>query len=455
MVNSTNSCKLCPSSCTNCKIINNITTCTLCSAGTYLDTASGLCRSCPNGAATCDNIQITTCIVGYYLVSPIVCLPCVANCQQCSTADCFLCNQGYYKNSSGGCVACNSSLSCQGCTSISACTSCASGFYLTTTAPRKCLSCSTNCLTCTSSACTICAPGYYRASGICQKGTTIEKCQTYNSSISCSACVSGFYLYNGQCLPCSSNCLTCTGSTFGDCQVCQTGFTLYNLMCLPVNYLTSKSYQLYYHLPGFASSFSGGTLSTCVESVYIGKSISFSLQELAASSVLVTWKLYIFDSNSATSYTITINSQPSTLYNATSTLSSICGDASADLYHIQTTTFTNIQSNNTLLFFSNLTLAIAEVNVVCIRCTSLCAVCTQTLCTKCVLDALLTQEDSCVYACATSYYTYQQNKTCLTLCPATTYSVQSNLSCLPCVLPCMTCNSSITCLSCVIGYYLY
>lgn len=324
-----------------------------------MDTASGLCRNCPNGAATCDNIQITTCLVGYYLVSPIVCLPCVANCQQCSTADCFLCNQGYYKNASGGCQQCNSSLNCQGCTSLASCSSCPSGYYLTTTSPRKCLTCSANCSTCTSSACTLCVPGYYLSSGSCQKALTIEKCQAYNSQSVCSACANGYYLANGQCLPCSSNCLTCSGSSFGSCMTCQTGFTLYNLMCLPVNYLTSKSYQLYYHLPGFANMFSGGSLATCVESVYSGNSISLTLKDLASSSISVTWKLYILDSVSPTTYTVTQNTQPSISYSATSALSNICGSSGSELYHVQTTTFKNIESSNALVFASTSTLAIA------------------------------------------------------------------------------------------------
>lgn len=82
-------------------------------------------------------------------------------------------------------------------------------------------------------------------------------------------------------------------------------------------------------------------------------------------------------------------------------------------------------------------------------------VCTTTTCSKCSLATLLTQEDTCVFACSNSYYTYAANSSCLPVCPSRTYPVSSSLICVDCSAPCYTCTSNISCLSCVGGFYLY
>jgi hypothetical protein len=328
---------LCSDRCTTCTILNNITTCTLCSTGSYLDSLTGLCLLCASGAYSCDSLQITACAVGYYQVSPIVCLPCISNCQSCSTSQCSVCNTGYYKNTSGSCLPCNTSLSCLTCVTNTTCASCAGGFYLTTTTPRKCLACAVNCVTCTSTVCSQCSPGFYLNSGTCSAvSLTTIQCSVYSTSNTCTACSNGYYLLNNSCLPCSSNCLTCIGSTFGQCVTCQTGFTLYNMMCLPINFPTSASYRLYYHLPGYAQLFSGGSLSTCLESVYLGNSISLNLSNLAASSITVRWKVYLLDVTTSTvSYNISFNSISVDNLTTSTFVSSICSNSSPEFYDQQ------------------------------------------------------------------------------------------------------------------------
>ena len=124
-----------------------------------------------------------------------------------------------------------------------------------------------NCNTCSSansSLCIQCQTGYYLVNSNCLISTSlVSNCDTYNNNNNCSSCLSGYYLINNQCLPCSMNCLVCTAGDFGSCSICASGYTLFNLICLPNNFITTNSYQLYYHIPAYLRYFSGGALQTC------------------------------------------------------------------------------------------------------------------------------------------------------------------------------------------------
>ena len=50
-----NKCQLCGYKCNQCTVVNSITKCSSCADGTYLDTNSLTCASCPSGAKTCAN----------------------------------------------------------------------------------------------------------------------------------------------------------------------------------------------------------------------------------------------------------------------------------------------------------------------------------------------------------------------------------------------------------------
>lgn len=72
-------------------------------------------------------------------------------------------------------------------------------------------------------------------------------------------------------------------------------------------------------------------------------------------------------------------------------------------------------------------------------------------CYACITPYLL-QLVTCVTICDAGFYLY--GETCVLSCPTQTYSIQSSYECQTCVVPCLTCTSSNSCLSCVAGYFL-
>lgn len=71
------------------------------------------------------------------------------------------------------------------------------------------------------------------------------------------------------------------------------------------------------------------------------------------------------------------------------------------------------------------------------------------------LSPYLLQFSKCLKDCDSGLYEYTQNRTCYLTCPNGTYPIQSQYKCSSCVGNCLTCSSSIVCLSCKAGFYLY
>jgi hypothetical protein len=53
MTSTNTACKPCDYKCTKCQVINNISKCSLCDDGAYLDSTTSSCKLCPVGAKTC------------------------------------------------------------------------------------------------------------------------------------------------------------------------------------------------------------------------------------------------------------------------------------------------------------------------------------------------------------------------------------------------------------------
>lgn len=119
----------------------------------------------------------------------------VSNCQTCpvSSSQCTQCNTGFRLASSTSCVQCPAG--CNNCdTSASVCDVCASGLTLIAGA---CITCPTNCATCTSTtSCSVCAPGFDLSNGLCVQCPS--NCKTCSNGV-CSDCQAGYYLSGNSC----------------------------------------------------------------------------------------------------------------------------------------------------------------------------------------------------------------------------------------------------------------
>jgi len=140
-----------------------------------------------------------------------------------------VCPNGYYSNGAV-CNACPHG--CSVCSSSTLCSNCTSGYVLTgglcyETCPaatfqsanlvenvKICLSCSSNCLNCTSAYnCSACQTNYHLQDGLCTRN-----------------CSNFYYLSpNAGCLRCSANCLKCTNASY--CLQCFSSF-MYNHACI-------------------------------------------------------------------------------------------------------------------------------------------------------------------------------------------------------------------------------
>lgn len=139
-----------------------------CTAGYYLNVATGNCMQCSGNCSECSDYSVCTkCPTGYFLVNTV----CLGSC-----------TTGYYGDvSTQTCQTCTSALHCTTCTTATACSSCDIGYNyysglcltdcpaLITTLDyvnRVCQSCPTNCSQCTSPTgslvvtCTKCNVGY-------------------------------------------------------------------------------------------------------------------------------------------------------------------------------------------------------------------------------------------------------------------------------------------------------
>lgn len=202
--------------CTKCMLnyglINN--TCQKCS--------SAGCRSCSTAVDTCDT---NSCMLGYvYYLNPStgkgVCQPCASGCTVCLASDlsaCSTCSAGYYPQADSTgvnrCVTCFTN--CKTCTSANKCTKCVTGYVPSADGSSCTLKCSDNCLTCDQTNSTKCLS--------CFAGSTLDtdtsRCSvdlSCNTTSTCLFCGDGYVLNNGNCLKCQTtdvNCFACLSSS--------------------------------------------------------------------------------------------------------------------------------------------------------------------------------------------------------------------------------------------------
>lgn len=355
---SNGTCIICSYMCSSCVVINSISKCSVCSGSTYLDSSTASCKNCANGALACTGpTVIIVCQTGYYRTNnTLFCLACPSNCQSCPSSNtiCTSCNSGYYLNSSN-CYVCNLT-NCLTCNSLN-CLSCNTSYYVSS---GTCKSCSSNCNKCSSStACTTCAQGYYLVAGGCVKASTsIDNCNTFQNSTACSACISSYYLSSNLCYPCSILCTACYGFHFGACTTCSSTSTLFNQICLVNNYISKNTYQLYYSFPSASSYMTQGT-QDCNHYLYSGSTLKISLNSLAASKVVISWRL--FSVGGSTTYGLTWSNTGGNQSFTFSTSSSsgqafpLCSTNTSQLYylHIGSQNLSTVKVNNTFSLATN------------------------------------------------------------------------------------------------------
>ena len=230
--------------------------CSLCeSQGFYL--MNQACYACNSSCITCANLSYcTSCHNGYYLNNGVC-----------------LCNPGTYMDGNGICQLCNANcLTCQGnafycisCQSsmllqISICVaSCWDGFFTNGSLLGICKQCNSSCFTCdvNQNNCTSCPLDTYllnnNCNNICPDGfwanslsKTCDKCDIscktcfgrfsshcyncsngfYNESNTCvEFCTNGYFFINDTCQNCDFPCSTCD-STSNNCTSCVLGYFL-------------------------------------------------------------------------------------------------------------------------------------------------------------------------------------------------------------------------------------
>ncbi|KAL4456740.1 hypothetical protein ABPG73_014766 [Tetrahymena malaccensis] len=243
----------------------------------YVDITTNLkqkyCKQCQNLCQTCSNSDnCDTCIQGYYMDGN-VCKQCDSSCQSCSGAGpsmCIIClSQGFFISTqqNNKCIPlCDTNQAqyidnltnsqqkycrqcsnlCQTCSNSSSCDSCIQGYYLN---GSQCYPCDNSCLTCNGPGqnnCIICKmPNYYisvKLNNVCVQQCDLSSaqyidsttnpqqnicrqcnsvCQTCSNQTICNTCIQGYYLINNQCKQCDNSCKTCTGPEASKCIVCQ------------------------------------------------------------------------------------------------------------------------------------------------------------------------------------------------------------------------------------------
>ena len=142
-----------------------------CSSGNYLDSSSNSCKTCPKTCSTCtSSTSCTSCSSGFYQSSPTACSTCPSLCLECSSAySCSSCKSGSYF-SQNTCISCSSN--CKTCTGSGTqqCTACNSGYFLSSNTNVGCITCSQGCEVCsTGTSCSKCFGGYtLQSDGTCK-----------------------------------------------------------------------------------------------------------------------------------------------------------------------------------------------------------------------------------------------------------------------------------------------
>lgn len=188
-----------------------------CPKGFYPDNENKICLPCNNRCSTCngpdlceeckpefDNLDgkcINKCKEGEFRKND--------TCESCGIDNCSACILLDGKTS---CVDCKDKIPFNGdCVE-----GCPNGFF---EQDRKCLPCSSGCVTCSSlEACIVCKDNLFLLDGKCLPG-----------------CVDGTYPVCGQpltCKSCDSSCTTCFGEGSNKCKACANGFFLKGTSCL-------------------------------------------------------------------------------------------------------------------------------------------------------------------------------------------------------------------------------
>jgi proprotein convertase subtilisin/kexin type 5 len=175
-------CKVCGEEgiCSECKPsfylkdVGGTITCSLCTETGYGKTISSTniatCTACIDGCSQC---------ILNILTNSWTCAEC-DNCkfvEFCSKTYCIECNDGITQTQIGNyCYESNDcTMNCIFCATSTTCETCEANFYLT--ASKQCLSCGTDCITCsdTIGSCTKCAVGKFILGGACV-GTCVDTC---------------------------------------------------------------------------------------------------------------------------------------------------------------------------------------------------------------------------------------------------------------------------------------
>ena len=236
----TGTCQPCAGICLTCSSPLNISACTTCRTGAFVNTTTGMCQ-CTAGVMD----QNGNCV----LVCDPSCSTCVAShnasqCTSCTAVNATLvdgpipgvgtcvCPDGtFFDPTVSNCVPCP--LGCSTCTNATTCTSCSTGYYPDPTSGLcpNCMLVMSNCTACTNATfCTDCLPGNQAINGICVPTTLPQpcpagqflgpngvcetcpgaNCTSCDSTGTCLACAQGSALNSsGICVPCHSHCLRC------------------------------------------------------------------------------------------------------------------------------------------------------------------------------------------------------------------------------------------------------
>jgi hypothetical protein len=228
------------------------------------------CTACYNGCATCsiyDPSICLTCSSLDYVDNSSTCQPCSSNCQTCASSTyCLTCPYGYV-NSYGvcytlidypcatqvgnNCTSCytnykhtntNSCVLALTCNKTSNCKSCPIYTYLKN---GKCLSCSTDPISCNfcnpniTYQCLTCAKGYYLSGDdlTCYTcASAMEGCLACSSDSTCLKADVGYYIpiaangySTGNIIQCPASCATCASPT---CLTCAPSFIRVGVLCI-------------------------------------------------------------------------------------------------------------------------------------------------------------------------------------------------------------------------------
>ncbi|KAL4456738.1 hypothetical protein ABPG73_014764 [Tetrahymena malaccensis] len=417
-------------------------------ASQYIDISNPnqkYCRQCSNQCLTCENASAcTSCVNGYYLNN--------GNCLQCDSS-CLTCTG----QSPSQCIICSKSNSFISIKQNSICVSVCDpnqGQYVDKTNPQQmyCRLCSYPCLTCTSLFIDQSNPlqSYCRQ---CQ-----DFCQSCQNQSSCLTCIVGYFLNGNQCFKCDISCLSCTSSGQSNCTICQQqNFYIsisQNNQCVPTCDVTQAQYV-------DTSNSSQKFCRKCIDQCQIcNDGVS-----------CITCKVGFYLSNNQ------CKQCDNSCFSCNGPTSSDC------LICKQANYFISTKQNNTCIPICDLSQSqfIDNSNpqqAYCKQCPSQCLTCNNsTSCIQCIqgyyknLDFCYSCDDQCL-SCLDSgsscikckqpgyFISPAQNNKCVDQCDTTqaqfidTITNAQQKYCRQCKSLCQTCNDSLSCLTCIQGYYL-